>query len=888
MWEVEIVVGHIFADFFVDAVCDEINLRVRGKVEEHCKIKQEEQLKKQTEEAFNSYLLTHTDTILGKSKFLDYIKKDHVIQKIVERACNQNFEELLDDQKYIHNIAEKCRNTMNMGNDYEVCSIEDQLVIQELFALLLNYSKSHAYEHSTTPTKQDLHQGLTAVQSSIDGTGKTIAKAVQDIQGDVHAIVDRLQTSEGKEENQQTIKKFEIPRPQRIDPVLYLFDWDEAPLDVAALYMPPAANRFLTESEKKNIKGSNQEILNDGDQEYAEKQIISAEIFTQDLLKNHYTVITGEAGLGKTTFLKALYNGFVEQYRPDVDSVYPMFVSFKELNQLAENQGTYSISRLLECRYDISRDKLAYLIHTTQVLLLVDGLDEIQVEDADRLLSNMNELQNCKIIFTSRPRGAGGRVLKIGTQEVRRYELCMMTEELFKSYTANLLHVISRNAVNDKIKSIAKNPVILENYCAAVRQQETLQPDYCQITRVPFYSFPLISYYLHYLSLPKNSISLLDYFTTQMLEWDMIKKKVYGPILEPIKYVLGVLAIRSYRNYAKNGRPLFYDTIEINTAIQCAKQYFGHDVEEKLGRYMKRNQCPYFSKGIGFIHDVYKAYSAAYLWWICNQNSAQLPGALDLSAFLLAGTMCEKAVEAILSYVDLQSENNPELIIKIIDVTQKATESPNYEVICRSVSRFAYNRSAVEQHLLSDMFRRGICGIHNYNSKNNSCTHGANPYDELFYFAARYKYRDAVIQYQKQGQTDEEKYIETVLLHDLYTMFQIGEIPIDRSNSLYQIMLAASSVKRGLRGYIHGHINLATTPCCDFSFFSSKNIIVSINVLKECSDFNFEPLKRLPDVYYLNVENGNTVYQSIGNCIIETKERILVKGGNQSIMVPGS
>ena len=165
------------------------------------------------------------------------------------------------------------------------------------------------------------------------------------------------------------------------------------PIDVSDLYTNVNVLEKITSHRRREID----ELLQDCNPENFDRfglgRVTEPRIPGLKAVENHpKLMVLGKPGSGKTTFLKHLAvqcnKGNFQSHRV------PIFI---ELKQFAETEGKPSLLEYITQRFsdcDVSPEQIAVLLKHGKILLLLDGLDEVKIEDNSRVIKQVREFYN--------------------------------------------------------------------------------------------------------------------------------------------------------------------------------------------------------------------------------------------------------------------------------------------------------------------------------------------------------------------------------------------------------------------------------------------------------------------------------------------------------------
>ncbi len=131
---------------------------------------------------------------------------------------------------------------------------------------------------------------------------------------------------------------------------------------------------------------------------------ISEKQFFEILFERKRIVITGSAGVGKSTFCKSL---FLETIEKDI-GIFPIFVELRHLNEEKKlSLQEYITNTLVEMDSRFTKEQLENSLKLGKTLIILDGFDEISALTKDKyekeIIRMSNKYNNVLFIIASRP-----------------------------------------------------------------------------------------------------------------------------------------------------------------------------------------------------------------------------------------------------------------------------------------------------------------------------------------------------------------------------------------------------------------------------------------------------------------------------------------------------
>ncbi|MEM9149565.1 MAG: NACHT domain-containing NTPase [Cyanobacteria bacterium P01_F01_bin.3] len=190
-------------------------------------------------------------------------------------------------------------------------------------------------------------------------------------------------------------------------------------------------------------------------------------------------MVLGKPGAGKTTFLKYLAlqcnEGAFQAH------CVPMFIPLKEFAE-ARNQPDL-LTSMLELLADVSKDNFFALLCAGRVLLLLDGLDEVRVEDTHRVLGDIKALaerySKSQFVITCRIAAKDYTLQQFTEVEVADFDERQIAEFAQKYFS--LKHIAKTNQFvtqlkeRKRIRKLATNPLLLTLLCLIFEEKGKFQ-----------------------------------------------------------------------------------------------------------------------------------------------------------------------------------------------------------------------------------------------------------------------------------------------------------------------------------------------------------------------------------------------------------------------------
>lgn len=483
--------------------------------------------------------------------------------------------------------------------------------------------------------------------------------------------------------------------------------------------------------------------------------------FLKGLENEKRAVITGDAGQGKSIYLKQLCNKLSEvllERQYSRNELFPIYAELKRIDGCltVDNDIIDAIARATQ--NGMTKEMLKCVIRNGMPCFLFDGIDEISPERfiaIKALLESCDDLtkENVRMVFTSRPgqqwiaNNADATMKSIvegnvGDVIVRRWKLDAISNDIFESFAKQVFNAIPKDEVQDS-KATA------EEFIGALKAKENEDKRYITISRNTFMLKMVSKYFAINKSLPNTKIEAFDHAVNDIVDRDIKREKAQGNDIESsfaenVKQVLGKIAFELYK--AKDGNNARGKFVANDAGVKGVIEGQFKRNEKKIEKVDKFFDKHKLIDQNGFAHDLFACYYCAfYIYKKLDENQK-----FGLKEFAYAKDHMEKdywrgVVEMLICLIEYNAngewqEEYQELLDTMLTSMQTEVKDPDYDLLCEAVVQFIdeENRALAEKNLILGMLERGERGIKTFDTETYTCSDGANPYDELFYYVAWY------------------------------------------------------------------------------------------------------------------------------------------------------
>ena len=147
-------------------------------------------------------------------------------------------------------------------------------------------------------------------------------------------------------------------------------------------------------------------------------------------------IISGDAGTGKTTYLKEIGNEIVNENKKKTRKVLPIFL---KANRIAENN--YNIFKSIETYITETNSQIEEIFDKYSIVVLIDSIDEFDIEIRDKLVKELNVLNEKNIRYVLATRNSQN----------------LIKESIIENYQTASLHNFDLNQVRLYISNFFKH-----------------------------------------------------------------------------------------------------------------------------------------------------------------------------------------------------------------------------------------------------------------------------------------------------------------------------------------------------------------------------------------------------------------------------------------------
>ncbi|MDH0565137.1 NACHT domain-containing protein [Acinetobacter courvalinii] len=120
-------------------------------------------------------------------------------------------------------------------------------------------------------------------------------------------------------------------------------------------------------------------------------KIINEHNFIEEIEVNKRLIILGSAGSGKSTFCKSLFIELIEK----PIGVFPIFIELRHLNSSPDKSiYNFILNTMVSINPSFNKEQLDYAFKLGKVLIVLDGFDEVNSEEREKIEMEILHLSN--------------------------------------------------------------------------------------------------------------------------------------------------------------------------------------------------------------------------------------------------------------------------------------------------------------------------------------------------------------------------------------------------------------------------------------------------------------------------------------------------------------
>lgn len=371
-----------------------------------------------------------------------------------------------------------------------------------------------------------------------------------------------------------------------------------------------------TKAERENFekKRRDDEKEINHDEKFAH---FSLKRFIESLKTERTALIVGDAGQGKSVYLKKICRYFFEQIKNNDYAqtlIFPIYIQLRKLRESYESlKGEQEILSKKEFLIVIANSVgidvsiIEWLMRSGEVCFLFDGMDEVSPETLKSILELINRhliinQNNTYVVFSSRPKQQfiANQLEDFNLDNVtvvRRWILDGITDNSLKSFLFNKLKNTSQNV--DDLKKLT------DDWFNAITRKEGENVGYKTLSRNPLTLNVILSIAKSYNSLPESKVEVYDKAVQNLLQRDKYKQPENDvAVIDDVKQILGKYAYHLYHRQDNSTEPLK----DVNSTIDTSFQ----DDEARRIRVKNFINNRSLVDENGFSHDLFQTYYCAF------------------------------------------------------------------------------------------------------------------------------------------------------------------------------------------------------------------------------------------------------------------------------------
>jgi hypothetical protein len=200
-----------------------------------------------------------------------------------------------------------------------------------------------------------------------------------------------------------------------------------------------------------------------------------------DILESNRRVcIWGRAGGGKTTFLKYLALRTLRDFQGGSGSTIPVFIELKQINNFDQAQTVEIIdiiAKELALYIPSSQESIASIISQGKIMVLLDGLDEVNSPQLAKSCIAINEFSrkypDCKIVITCRFNSCEHvfeRFTDVQLPDFNSSQIQAFVGTWFSNDPQKAQKLLDKILESPAVSELSTNPLMLTMLCLTIRE----------------------------------------------------------------------------------------------------------------------------------------------------------------------------------------------------------------------------------------------------------------------------------------------------------------------------------------------------------------------------------------------------------------------------------
>lgn len=603
--------------------------------------------------------------------------------------------------------------------------------------------------------------------------------------------------------------------------------------------------------------------------------------FVTELIKEKRALIVGDAGQGKSVFMKSICNKLSQKTTDK--PFFPIYVEIKNVvSHLSEDADWKTKGNIIEAVFNtinVNIESFDYISKNYEICYIFDAIDEVSPNDFKAFKTLVaDSLSNSYLFFSSRP---GQADICNNLLKPRKWILDEITDDKLKDFIQNdelYNDILDAESKDPYYKKLSRNPLLL-----------------CLIKNV---------YENNGKNLPQSRVVLFDLVIKELIQRDMAKENgntYNNSDVSAIKEVLGQVSYKLYQK--KDGESV--DWLSVDSLLKEIINI--HQEKDTLKHFF--NEHTLVDEN-GFSHELFASYYCAYYLYKCicdnnriNEIVKEINKQADYWKEVVKTLLClfeqnaqrrfddsteqRASVEERLKMLLTMLKTMQGLDDNYLMVDDPLVNDPDYDILCDAVSQFIdteNNKPQAEEVLIRGMLIRGENGVtsYDYDTHEIKDKRGTNPYEELFYYTVLYDFKGGLKRiYDEQCKLteNEEKALSSIqcyLFNELCEVehcedFTLSFVQLDYSLSNTLNKVASVNINRE-RGHFILELNEWPNNCCKCT---------SIKISFTYKNFNAINSNPHPSLSRIIIDN-NKNYLAKTDCLIDRRSGELILGCKNS------